>query len=289
MTTATFAGKTALVTGGTSGIGRSIARALAERGAHVYVASRSHEKVRSTIDDFKKAGLTIAGLPLDVRDRGGFRLAIDVVIRENGAIDYLFNNAGIAVLGEARDVTDQDWDDVLDVDLRGVINGIQAAYPHMIARRRGHIVNVASIGGLVPTPFAVGYTAAKFGVVGLSRALRLEAERYGVKVSVVCPAAVDTAMATASAYRHVDREKFHAVLPSRFEDCDRSVARILRDVERNVAISTPGAAGMLAWMERYAPVLVRLMMRRFCRSGARVRDAYTPAMFDSTMKRSCAR
>jgi NADP-dependent 3-hydroxy acid dehydrogenase YdfG len=108
-------------------------------------------------------------------------------MQQYGRIDYLFNNAGIGIGGEVDSFTLHDWSDIIDVNLRGVVHGIQAVYPIMIRQRCGHIVNTASMAALITTVGQAGYTATKHAVVGLSKALRVEAEHHGVQVSVLCP------------------------------------------------------------------------------------------------------
>ena len=114
---------------------------------------------------------------LDVRDAGRFQAVVRETIERTGRLDYLFNNAGIGIGGEASAFDAADWDDVIDVNLRGVAHGILAAYPPMIRQGFGHIVNTASMAGLAPAPLQLSYTATKHAVVGLSRALRVEAKR----------------------------------------------------------------------------------------------------------------
>ena len=121
-------------------------------------------------------------------------------MQQSGRIDYLFNNAGIGVGGEVDSYTLDDWNDVFDVNLRGVVHGIQAVYPIMIQQHSGHIVNTASMAGLVATPGPASYTATKHAVVAISKALRVEAERHGVQVSVLCPGAIRTPILTGGKY-----------------------------------------------------------------------------------------
>lgn len=269
-----FRGRVALIAGGTSGIGFALARGLTTLGARVVVASRTADRVEGAVAELAPHGVT--GRVLDVRDRGAFRACAVEVAAMIGPIDYLINSAGISVFGEARDHTDGDWDDVIDIDLRGAINGVLAVYPDMIARRQGHIVNVASLAGLVPTPGAVAYTAAKCGVVGMSDVLRMEGRPHGVRVTVVCPAAVDTPIAQVSACRAMDREKFLALVPGGAADPDRFARKVLRGVARGRAVIAPGPAGALHWLHRHAPWLSGLVMRRMVGAIARVRAASQP-------------
>ncbi len=270
-----FAGKVAIITGGSLGIGLSLARALAHSGARVFIASRSADKLAVAVDTLRGESLAVEPRVLDVRDRAAFRQLAAEIIAAHGGIDLLFNNAGVSVFGEARDHTDEDWDDVIDTDLRGVINGVCAVYPHMINRRSGHIVNVASIAGLMPTPGGVAYTAAKSGVVGLSEALRFEAALHGVRVSAVCPAAIQTSMTQTSQCRGLNREKFLASLPGHVDSPDRCATAILRGVARNKSIILPGVAGLFARLHRYLPWVTRLLMAWFARVVARNRADHT--------------
>ncbi|WP_319019009.1 SDR family NAD(P)-dependent oxidoreductase [Microbispora sitophila] len=177
--------KTAVVTGGASGIGRAVAAELVRRGVHVTIAD-----VRGAEDTAKDLGC--AGVVCDVSDAEAVRELVTGVAAEHGRLDFLFNNAGIAVGGRAEEFTLDHWNRTIDVNLRGVVHGVHAAYPLMIEQGYGHIVNTASLAGLTPAPMMLPYTATKHAVVGLSLALRAEAAAHGVKVSVVCPGFTDT-------------------------------------------------------------------------------------------------
>ena len=136
---------------------------------------------------------------VDVRDASGFQKLVDDTAAEHGRLDYLFNNAGIGIAGEERDVSLEDWNTVLDVDLHGVVHGVRAAYALMVKQGHGHIVNTASLAGLLPSPGLVPYAMTKHGVVGLSLSLRAEAAEHGVRVTAVCPGVVDTPILTRAA------------------------------------------------------------------------------------------
>lgn len=129
---------------------------------------------------------------LDVCDAEAFGTLVADVLARQGGLDLLINNAGTAVGGEVQDLDLEHWRRVIDVNVNGVVHGIHAAYPAMVARGRGHIVNVASVAGLGPSPMLTPYGLSKWAVVGLSRSLRAEAAAYGVGVTVVCPGVIDT-------------------------------------------------------------------------------------------------
>jgi NAD(P)-dependent dehydrogenase (short-subunit alcohol dehydrogenase family) len=186
-------GQVAVVTGAASGIGRALSTALARRGAIVVMADIDEAAVKAAADAIAgETGATVAGLALDVRDPDAFAGVVAAVAADRGRVDLLFNNAGVAVWGEVADLTLAHWNRVLDVNLRGVVHGVAAVYPLMIRQGRGHIVNTASLAGLVPGPRLTPYVMTKHAVVGLSTSLRAEAAAHGVRVSVVCPGVIDT-------------------------------------------------------------------------------------------------
>ena len=149
------------MTGGASGIGRALAEELATRGVHVVLADRQAELAEQVASGIRARGGAATATELDVRDPHRFRKVVQSTKAETGRLDYLFNNAGIGVAAETRDLETADWDDVIDVNLRGVCHGILAAYPVMIEQGFGHIVNTASMAGLAPWPGMGSYIATK--------------------------------------------------------------------------------------------------------------------------------
>lgn len=178
-----------LITGAGSGIGRALALAQAAAGVTVVASDINEADARRTAE---ACGHGAWSCGLDVRNRESTEELVRRVMAAHGRIDYLFNNAGIGVGGEAFEIDHSHWDRILDINVRGVINGILAAYPVMVGQGFGHIVNTASLAGLGPAPLLTPYSMTKHAVVGLSTSLRIEAKRYGVRVSVLCPAAIET-------------------------------------------------------------------------------------------------
>src|SRR3954454_22501077 len=179
--------RTAIVTGGGSGIGEALCRALAARGDTVVVADidgANAERVAGEI------GGTAA--KCDVRDAPAVQALVDDTVAAHGRLDLIFNNAGIGVGGDVLDLTVAHWDRIIDINLRGVVHGVQAAYPVMAKQGSGSIVNTASMAGLTQPPYLAPYVATKHAVVGLSLSLREEAKAHGVNVTVVCPGWIDT-------------------------------------------------------------------------------------------------
>jgi NAD(P)-dependent dehydrogenase (short-subunit alcohol dehydrogenase family) len=188
-----FDGKVAVVTGAASGIGRALSTALAQRGATVVLADIDEAGVKAAADELAAATpAAVSGVALDVADAGAVAELIGRVADDHGHLDLLFNNAGVGVWGDVAELTLAHWNRAIDVNLKGVVHGVVAAYPLMIRQGRGHIVNTASLAGLVPGPLLTPYAMSKHAVVGLSTGLRVEAAAHGVRVSVVCPGIIET-------------------------------------------------------------------------------------------------
>lgn len=258
---------TALVTGGASGIGRALALALADSGVMVVVADRQIDLAERVVAEITARGGRAQVAALDVRDRERFATVVRTIVESSGRLDFLFNNAGVGVLGQASHYTGADWSDVLDVNLGGVCNGIAAAYPLMVQQRFGHIVNIASMAGLIPAPLVTSYTASKFGVVGLSRALRIEAAAHGVRVTVVCPFIVSTPILSGGRYGRSNadvsalnrsRGAMHALAIAP----EKLARRVLKDIARNRAVVIyPGWARLLWYLDRLSPWLTERLTR----------------------------
>ena len=262
-----FQSKTAIVTGGASGIGRAVGLTLARRGARVVLADLNADLLSRTIEAASRAGIEVRFATLDVTDAQAVSRLVAETAAEHGRLDFMFNNAGITVSGDARDVPAEDWRRVIEVNLMGVVNGALAAYPVMVGQRRGHIVNTASMAGLVPIPGEIPYTASKFGVVGLSHALRIEGADLGVRVSVVCPGLIDTPIIKTSKVVNMDRAKLMALAPKAMP-AGRAAQIILRGVERNRATIPVGFMAWWMWIaQRLSPGLLawiwQVQMRRF--------------------------
>lgn len=254
----------ALVTGGASGIGRALSEELARRGAHPVLADRQIEVAREVAGAIP-GGATAA--ELDVRDFPAFDNLVRKTHREHGRLDYVFNNAGIAVAGEVELNSIDDWNQVLDTNVRGVVHGVQAAYPVMVEQGFGHLVNTASLAGLLPLPGGVSYTVSKHAVVGLSKSLRVEAMSHGVRVSVLCPGIVKTPILDGGRYGKMLRpipDEFLASLARRGMAPEDFAPRVLDAVKRNRAILiVPGWWRLFWWLERLSPTLSLYLCRKF--------------------------
>jgi NAD(P)-dependent dehydrogenase (short-subunit alcohol dehydrogenase family) len=257
----TYDGAVAIVTGGASGIGRALGEALASRGADVVLADRQVELAEEVAAKARASGARVRAAALDVTDFDAVDRLVRATHKSHGRLDYFFNNAGIGIGGEVREYSINDWNQVFAVNIHGVANGIQAAYPVMVRQGFGHIVNTASMAGLMPAPWTVAYAAAKHAVVGLTTSLRIEAAPYGVRISALCPGVIRTPI--------LEGGKFGRMLPSlqpainqrgweRFRPMEPYVfaRQALRAVARNQAIIViPSWWKLIWWINRLSPAL----------------------------------
>ena len=242
-----FRGAVAIVTGGASGLGRALCEELGRRGAIVVVADVDEPGARAVAAGIEATGGWASAARLDVRDAAAVAALVQGTAAAHGRLDLMINNAGVAVMGEAQDLDLDHWRRVVDVNLWGVIHGATAAYGVMARQGSGHIVNVASLAGLAGFPTASPYATTKFAVVGLSQSLRAEGEDLGVKVSVVCPGFVQTAIFDNGAY--VGSRKEDALAQVRFKmiDAGRAARLTLDGIARNRAFIVFPLYARLLW------------------------------------------
>ncbi|WP_203335819.1 SDR family oxidoreductase [Nocardioides limicola] len=258
-----FSARTAIVTGAGSGIGAALARALAEADAIVHCVDIDAAAAARTAEAIGGTAHTC-----DVTDAIAVQALVDRVVAEHGRLDLLFNNAGISFLGETEDLTLAQWDAIIDVNIRGVVHGVAAAYPQMIRQGHGHIVNTASMGGLMAAGLLTSYVMTKHAVVGLSLALRTEAADRGVGVTVVCPAAVDTPILDKGQLGPVrGRDYFlRGQGIKRPVDPDQLAAKVLAAVAADKPYLVEPRQGRIAWrIGRLSPALANRLATRFVR------------------------
>jgi NAD(P)-dependent dehydrogenase (short-subunit alcohol dehydrogenase family) len=260
----TFAGKRAIVTGAGSGIGAALCRALAAAGAQVLCTDVDEDAAANTA-----ASLRARSAALDVTDAAAVQACVDDVVHRTGRLDLMFNNAGIAWGGETELLTLDQWNAIIDVNIRGVVHGVAAAYPQMIRQGNGHIVNTASMGGLTAAGQITSYVMTKHAVVGLSLALRSEAAAHGVRVLAICPAAVETPLLDKGAVGGFVGRDYHLKgqgIKTAY-DADRLARDSLRAIERNQALLVKPRRAHAAWLlARLAPGLMQRMSIRFIAS-----------------------
>jgi len=187
--------KVVLITGASSGIGEGTARHLAANGARVVLGARRTQRLHAIATDIEKAGGTVRVRSLDVTNRDDIEAFAAFAESEFGSIDVLINNAGVMPLSPLSAVRVDEWNWMIDVNIRGVLHGIAAVLPRMQAKGKGHIINVSSVGGFVVQPTAAVYAATKFAVRAISEGLRKESDK--IRCTCVYPGVVTSELANA--------------------------------------------------------------------------------------------
>jgi NAD(P)-dependent dehydrogenase (short-subunit alcohol dehydrogenase family) len=251
-----FNDKTAIVTGAGSGIGAALCRALVAAGATVVCTDIDGDAAERTA---AALGANAGSARLDVTDAVAVQQTVDDVVDRAGGLDLMFNNAGIVWGGDTELLTLDQWNAIIDVNIRGVVHGVTAAYPLMVKQGHGHIINTASMAGLTAAGQITSYVTTKHAVVGLSMALRSEAISRGVGVLVVCPSAVETPILDKGAVGgFVGRNYFlEGQGVKTAYDPDRLARDTLRAIEKNKAILVKPRLAHAQWLfARLAPTLM---------------------------------
>jgi NADP-dependent 3-hydroxy acid dehydrogenase YdfG len=187
-----IAGKVVVITGASSGMGEAAARHLAAQGASVVLGARRIERLEAMVGEITAAGGQALAVATDVTDRAQVQRLVDAAVETYGRIDVLVNNAGIMPLSPLERLKVDEWDRMIDVNLKGVLYGVAAALPHMTAQKSGHIINLSSVAGHKVFGGSAVYSATKFGVRALSEGLRMEVKPYNIRTTIICPGAVKT-------------------------------------------------------------------------------------------------
>jgi NAD(P)-dependent dehydrogenase (short-subunit alcohol dehydrogenase family) len=248
-----FAGKNALITGGARNIGFAIAKELALKGAGVALADicqdlstipyplSSRESLEKATDRLSSLGAKSLGLVCDVRDESQVREAVRRVIEEWGSVDVLVNNAGVISLYPIAELSQEAWDEVLDVCLKGAYLCSKHVLPDMISRHQGKIINIASVAGLRGLGLSTHYCAAKHGLLGFTKALSMEVASHNIHVNAVCPGTVESISLEGIAaqvglegnpYRHFSQEHLFQDRRITPEDIARAVRWLASEESR---------------------------------------------------------
>jgi len=265
MDVTTLAGKTALVTGAASGIGRETALAFARRGADLCLCDVDETGLAETERRALELGRQVFCRRVDVASREEMGAFAEAVHERVPAVDILVNNAGVGIAGGFLHTSLDDWEWILGINLTGVVHGCHFFAPAMVERGRGgHIVNVSSLAGYVASEALAVYATTKFGVFGLSEALREELAPHGIGVTVVCPGIIDTPITGSARLRGPvmnrpgARARMAEMYRRRGYGPDRVAANILKAIARNRAVAPISPEAWVAYyLKRLSPGLVR--------------------------------
>ena len=260
-----FSGKTVFITGGASGIGKALCKKLAAAGAILVIADLQGNLAQQLAQQLNQQyGSRVEAIALDVADANAVQQALREFVTQYQRLDYLFNNAGIGIVGEMQYISAEQWQRVLQVNLMGVVYGCTEAYRIMLQQPNGgHIVNTASLAGLTGFPTAVPYATAKHAVVGLTRSLRAEGKDLGIKVSAICPGFVESNLYDSSLTAGKDTSRLIRNIPFRRMTADRAADIILHGVAKNLELITfPYYTRLIAWLTLLFPLPLQWLYQR---------------------------
>jgi NAD(P)-dependent dehydrogenase (short-subunit alcohol dehydrogenase family) len=263
-----FKEKVAVVTGGGSGIGRALALALAREGARIVLADLDEAAMDGVIREAREQGVEALAVRTDVTDLGQVQALAERAWKAFGAVHVLCNNAGVAAWGGLEKATHRDWQWVLGVNLWGVIHGVEAFVPRMIAGgQRGHIVNTASMAGLIASQGLGVYNTSKYAVVGLSETLAKDLKPYGIGVSVLCPMGVQTRIRESersrpAALRNERAPETPVELIGRYLDPDTVAGMVLDAIRRDELYVITHDEGLEPLRRRFERMQRSILSRR---------------------------
>ncbi len=187
-------GKMALITGGSRGIGKAIALALAEEGVNVAITGRNEEKLKAVVQEIEQKGVKSAYAVFDITSKTEVYGALEKLQKDFGKIDVLVNNAGIAAFGGILEMEDEKWEEIVKTNLFGAYYVVKAVVPSMVERKTGDIINISSTAGLKGNAMTSAYSASKFGLIGMSESMMLELRKQNIRVTTLMPSTIASDM-----------------------------------------------------------------------------------------------
>ncbi len=237
-------GKVVVITGASSGLGETTARLLSAQGASVVLGARRADRLQSLADELSGRGAKALAVPTDVTDRDQVKRLVDAAVQTYGRIDVMINNAGLMQQSPLERLKVDEWDNMIDINIKGVLYGIAAALPHMQRQKAGHIINVSSVAGHKVTPAGTVYSATKHAVRAISEGLRQEVKPYNIRTTVISPGAVATELPSHITEREIagNMQKFYAAFAIPADSFARAVVFAMSqpdDVDVNEILFRP--------------------------------------------------
>ena len=255
-------GKSALITGGSRGLGLALGHEFVARGARVAICARDVDELERASSVLVRPGRPVVALPCDVTDAEEVKRMTEAVREHLGPIDVLVNNAGVIQVGPVETMTLADYEEALNINLRGSLHTMLAVIPEMRRRGQGRIVNIASIGGKIAMPHLAPYSMSKFALVGLSKAMRAELAKDGIVVTTICPGLMRTGSPRNAVFKGRHRAEYawfsiSDSLPLFTVSAEKAARRIVSACQRGEAeVVFPIQAKLAAMIESLAPELV---------------------------------
>ncbi len=270
----TFKDNVIIITGGASGIGCALSKELGIRGAKIIICDINKAGAETVASSINDDGGDAEAVMLDVSKEDDFKQLIERVYLEKKRLDMIFNCAGIALIGEICDMEMNHWHTTLDVNLYGTLHGTMHAYKIMLKQGFGHIINFGSTAGFAQFPVEAPFCVSKSAVIALSKALWLEAAEYGVRVSVVCPFAVNTEIFQTFSILNAKREDFQALVKYPLADVTKTALQILKGVSKNKALIVipPVFGGFVLSIHKYFPFIWNQMIKKALKQFRGIRN-----------------
>ena len=239
-----IAGKVIVITGASSGLGEASARHLSAQGATVVLGARRTERINALVKEISSAGGKAFAVITDVTKHDQVKNLVDTAVKEYGRVDVMLNNAGVMPQSPLERLKIDEWDRLIDVNIKGVLYGIAAALPHMKQQQSGHIINVSSVAGHKIRAGSVVYAATKHAVRALSEGLRLEVKPYNIRTTIISPGAIDTELPNSIVEADVSAtvHRFYEAMAIPAESFARTVAFAISqpdDVDVNEIVFRP--------------------------------------------------
>jgi NAD(P)-dependent dehydrogenase (short-subunit alcohol dehydrogenase family) len=267
-----FREKVAIVTGGAHGIGRELSKLLGRMGAIVVIADIDLNGAKKTASEVKAEGGSATAVKVDVTKEAAVKKLVEKTVVDHKRLDMIFNNAGITVVGDMRDVKIEHFRRIIDINLWGVIYGTMSAYPIMVKQGFGHIINISSVSGLVPFPTGTPYATTKYAVVGLSESLRVEAEEFGVNVSVVCLGNIKSDIFKTGTFIKVSAEDVKNNIPIKMMETEKAALKILSGVSKNKGTIVFPIDSIFLWaLHRIKPAFINPILRKMVKGFREMR------------------
>ena len=236
-------GKVVVITGASSGLGEATARHLSAKGAIVVLGARRTDRIQALQSELEKAGRRALAVQTDVTQRAQVQQLVDIAVKEFGRVDVMLNNAGLMPSSALERLMVDDWERMIDVNLKGVLYGIAAALPHMQRQKSGHFINVSSVAGLKVRAGAAVYAATKHAVRALTEGLRQEVKPFNIRTTIISPGAIDTELpgsVTEPEMAAVVKRVYESAIPA--DSFARAVAYAMeqpQDVDINEIVFRP--------------------------------------------------
>lgn len=255
-----FESKVVFITGAGGGLGKALALQLGKFGSKVIVTDINLTAAEQVAEIIQTQGGSAYTKHLDVTNREQFAAVLEDIFNQEGTVDIIINNAGVAAGGEFQDLSLDNWDRINKINYEGMLVGTKLAYDRMISQRSGQIVNLSSVYGQVPSPMTTPYAATKAAVFAFTRSLRWEAKHYGIKINTVTPGYIDTMLIENGTYAKISHENAISVLPFKMISAEKAADKILNGIRKNKAvIAFPWYVRIYWWLYRCSPWLLGMI------------------------------